>query len=261
MCRALECVRRPGLVHPAAISAIEASGNPLPRQIQTTVARRLLEDKGVEEPARKKKKEDERVEKEARKERKDKAKKRTEQGAMNWPFEDLEDDPPPPAPTAKAARGAPKLVLLDKLILSCHSKKDPETRRVRCVGNGCHVSWAQPRSSGRVFAHSADCRYLPPNLKEQALLTNAGQPLSLLPLGWGGPPTKARTPWHPLAPQQIPLRASFSRLEACLHTHRFLRYEGVFLRENASNPVIALTSFAPLGGSWHTSASQISQAF
>ncbi|KAJ7769822.1 ribonuclease H-like domain-containing protein [Mycena metata] len=150
----------------------------LPRAIQTTVAKRLLEDEAVDERAAKKKKKDDKATKDAQKKQTAAAKKVTEQGAMNWPFDDLEDDPPPLPPTGRiVGRGPPKLGLLDKLVLSCHSKKDPDTRRVRCVGAGCHVSWAQPRSSGRILPHSSDCQYLSQALKSEALAASAGQSL------------------------------------------------------------------------------------
>ncbi|KAJ6608436.1 hypothetical protein B0H10DRAFT_2226844 [Mycena sp. CBHHK59/15] len=82
-----------------AVSAIRAAGDPLPRQMQTTAAKRLFEDKGVVEHAKTKQKKDEKADKEAEKKRVAEAKKRTEQGAMNWSFADLEDDPPPAVPT------------------------------------------------------------------------------------------------------------------------------------------------------------------
>ncbi|KAJ6596497.1 hypothetical protein B0H10DRAFT_2232500 [Mycena sp. CBHHK59/15] len=90
----------------AAATAITASGNPLPRVTQTTVAKRLLEDAAATEQAKKKQKKDGKDAKAAKKAATEIAKKRTEQGPMKWPFEDLKDDPVPPPP-AGMARGAP----------------------------------------------------------------------------------------------------------------------------------------------------------
>ncbi|KAJ7794459.1 hypothetical protein B0H14DRAFT_3496984 [Mycena olivaceomarginata] len=66
----------------AAVEAIEKAGQPLPRPIKTSVAKRLLEDKAVEEQARKKQKKDEKARKQAEKEQTATAKKKTEQGAV-----------------------------------------------------------------------------------------------------------------------------------------------------------------------------------
>ncbi|KAJ7681272.1 hypothetical protein B0H17DRAFT_1205940 [Mycena rosella] len=51
----------------AAVAAINASGNPLPRPTQVTAGKRLLEDKATEELARKKQKQDEKAVKDAKK--------------------------------------------------------------------------------------------------------------------------------------------------------------------------------------------------
>lgn len=97
---------------------------------------------------------------------------------MKWSFDDLEDDPPPPpAPPTATARGKPKIELLDRLVVPCHSIKNPETRRIRCSGEGCHESWAQPRMSGRILPHAADCKYLPQALRDEAMSANAGKSL------------------------------------------------------------------------------------
>ncbi|KAJ7669618.1 ribonuclease H-like domain-containing protein, partial [Mycena olivaceomarginata] len=73
--------------------------------------------------------------------------------------------------------GAPKSSLLDNLVRSCHSIKSPSMRRVRCTGDGCFESWAQPRTSTRILPHAAHCKYLSNELREQALAANAGQSL------------------------------------------------------------------------------------
>jgi hypothetical protein len=97
---------------------------------------------------------------------------------VNWSFEDLEDDPLPPPPTGTAGtRGPPKNDLLDKLVRPCHSKKNPETQRVRCTGDGCHESWAHPRTSTRILPHASECKYLSQSLRDLALSANAGQSL------------------------------------------------------------------------------------
>lgn len=95
---------------------------------------------------------------------------------MKWPFDDLEDDPPS-EPKAAVGPGAPKMQLLDKLVINCHSKKDPDIRRIRCAGEGCHESWARPRMAGRILPHASDCKYLPRSLREEALSANAGKSL------------------------------------------------------------------------------------
>jgi hypothetical protein len=46
---------------------------------------------------------------------------------IRWPFDDLEDDPPLPESTATTL-GKPKIELLDKLVIPCHSIENPETR-------------------------------------------------------------------------------------------------------------------------------------
>ncbi|KAJ7034322.1 hypothetical protein C8F04DRAFT_1395565 [Mycena alexandri] len=84
----------------AARTAIQAAGNSLPREIQTTTAKRLFEHDAIVDKAVKKAKVDQKVEKERRKAAVDIAKKRTEQGAMYWPFDDLVDDPAPEPATA-----------------------------------------------------------------------------------------------------------------------------------------------------------------
>ncbi|KAJ6615949.1 hypothetical protein B0H10DRAFT_2219962 [Mycena sp. CBHHK59/15] len=160
----------------AAVNTIEAADCPLPRIIQTTAPKRRLEDEAIVEQAKKKQKKDEKVEKAAKKAQTDEAKKRTEQGPLKWAFDDLEDDPAPPPPTGNV-RGKPKLVLLDKLVIPCHSIKEPDTRRVRCAGTGCHESWAHPRSSTRILPHSSECKFLSRELRNEAVTANAGASL------------------------------------------------------------------------------------
>ncbi|KAJ7241185.1 ribonuclease H-like domain-containing protein [Mycena rebaudengoi] len=55
---------------------------------------------------------DDQAAKDAQKEHTEEAKKRTEQGQIGWPFEDLEDDPPEPPPTGAAKRGPNKTPFL-----------------------------------------------------------------------------------------------------------------------------------------------------
>ncbi|KAJ6461128.1 hypothetical protein C8R47DRAFT_1202511 [Mycena vitilis] len=99
-------------------------------------------------------------------------------GRVNFDFTDLEDDPPPPARTATATgRGKPPSPVLDSLVIPCHSIKNPETRRFRCVGQGCQESWASPRMAGRILPHFADCRYLTAELRDAALVASAGSSL------------------------------------------------------------------------------------
>ncbi|KAJ6583697.1 hypothetical protein B0H10DRAFT_1962047 [Mycena sp. CBHHK59/15] len=160
----------------AAVNTIEAADCPLPRIIQTTAPKRRLEDEAIVEQAKKKQKKDEKVERAAKKAQTDEAKKRTEQGPLKWAFDDLEDDPAPPPPTGNV-RGKPKLVLLDKLVIPCHSIKEPDTRRVRCAGTGCHESWAHPRSSTRILPHSSECKFLSRELRNEAVTANAGASL------------------------------------------------------------------------------------
>ncbi|KAJ6560539.1 hypothetical protein DFH09DRAFT_1083409 [Mycena vulgaris] len=102
----------------AATAAVTGAGLPLPREAHTTFAKRVLVDKAVEENAAKKQRRDEKGAKDASKAR-TAAKKKTEQGAVNWSFDDLENDPPP-APATATARGAPKIDILDKLVIPCH---------------------------------------------------------------------------------------------------------------------------------------------
>ncbi|KAJ6528354.1 hypothetical protein DFH09DRAFT_1094429 [Mycena vulgaris] len=99
--------------------SITGAGLPLPREAHTRFAKRVLVDKAVEENAAKKQRRDEKGAKDASKARTEAAKKKTEQGAVNWSFDDLEDDPPP-APATATARGAPKIDILDKLVIPCH---------------------------------------------------------------------------------------------------------------------------------------------
>ncbi|KAJ6615946.1 hypothetical protein B0H10DRAFT_2219957 [Mycena sp. CBHHK59/15] len=160
----------------AAVNTIEAADCPLPRIIQTTAPKRRLEDEAIVEQAKKKQKKDEKVERAAKKAQTDEAKKRTEQGPLKWAFDDLEDDPAPPPPTGNV-RGKPKLALLDKLVIPCHSIKEPDTRRVRCAGTGCHESWAHPRSSTRILPHSSECKFLSRELRNEAVTANAGASL------------------------------------------------------------------------------------
>lgn len=97
---------------------------------------------------------------------------------MNWPFDDLEDDPAPPPPTiATNARGRPKIGILDQLTIACHTKST-NASRVRCAGEGCHESWAVPRQSGRILPHSSTCRYLDNEMRGLALMENAKASLS-----------------------------------------------------------------------------------
>ncbi|KAJ7256333.1 ribonuclease H-like domain-containing protein [Mycena rebaudengoi] len=160
-----------------AREAIRAAGLPLPRKVATTAAKRLFEHESAEIAAQKR----QRVDNKAAKERKTgetaKAKKRTEQGAVNADFEDLVDDPPPPI-TATVARGKPKFDLLDRLVIKCHSKSTGK-ERFRCAGDGCHESWASPRMSSRILPHSSVCRYMDKDRKETALLANAKQSLNV----------------------------------------------------------------------------------
>ncbi|KAJ7307791.1 ribonuclease H-like domain-containing protein [Mycena albidolilacea] len=161
-----------------ATHAIEQAGGFLPRPAKITDAKRRLESEAVEERADKRRKKEEKAEKAAKKDQVAVAKKRTDQGSMNWPFEDLEDDEPPAPSSGKTGqRGAPKNSLLERLVVACHSLKNPEVLRVRCVGDGCHVSWAAPRNSTRIFPHAAECKYLLEELKAEALLANASQSL------------------------------------------------------------------------------------
>ncbi|KAF8176825.1 ribonuclease H-like domain-containing protein [Mycena galopus ATCC 62051] len=157
----------------AARVPIEASGNPLPRDVRTTAAKRLLESEQVEENAKKKAKKMEKDVKERTKAATEKAKKAPEQGAVNWPFTDLVDDPlPSPPTTAGPGKGCPKNTVLDQLTIPCHAISDG-TARFRCAGEGCHESWSSPRQSGRVLPHSSACRYLSKDLKQRALEANA----------------------------------------------------------------------------------------
>ncbi|KAJ6521851.1 hypothetical protein B0H19DRAFT_1086345 [Mycena capillaripes] len=108
----------------------------------------------------------------------DLAKKRTEQGPINRPFDELVDDPPPPPPTtAVAAQGRPKTGLLDQLTILCHTKST-NTGRICYAGDGCHKNWALPRQSGRILPHLSACWYLLEELKKHALLVNAKASLS-----------------------------------------------------------------------------------
>ncbi|KAJ6472806.1 hypothetical protein DFH09DRAFT_1110125 [Mycena vulgaris] len=91
--------------------SITGAGLPLPREAHTRFAKRVLVDKAVEETLLKNRGEMKREPK------------------VNWSFDDLEDDPPP-APATATARGAPKIDILDKLVIPCHSIKNPSTRRV-----------------------------------------------------------------------------------------------------------------------------------
>ncbi|KAJ7105930.1 hypothetical protein C8R44DRAFT_363745 [Mycena epipterygia] len=61
-----------------AVNAIEASGARVPRPIQTTVAKRLLEDDVVVEQAKKKQKKDAKLQKDAKRAQTEAAKKKTE---------------------------------------------------------------------------------------------------------------------------------------------------------------------------------------
>ncbi|KAJ7673239.1 ribonuclease H-like domain-containing protein [Mycena polygramma] len=145
----------------AATNAIEAADLRLPRPQKTTAAKRLFEEEALEENAAKKKQKlDEKTEKQAQKVRAAAAKKITEQGAINWAFADLEDDPLPPPPTGTSAgRGAPKHTLLDKLVRHAIAR-----RPRRLCGN-------------RILPHSTECRYLPTVLRDEALASNAGKSL------------------------------------------------------------------------------------
>ncbi|KAJ7318674.1 hypothetical protein DFH08DRAFT_395556 [Mycena albidolilacea] len=101
------------------------------------------------------------------------AKKRTEQGAMNWAFDDLIDDPQPsPPPTTAPQRGRPKAGILDQLTIACHTKST-DVPRIRCAGEGCHESWSAPRMSGRILPHASVCQFLPADTRKLALLENA----------------------------------------------------------------------------------------
>ncbi|KAJ6560566.1 hypothetical protein DFH09DRAFT_1083435 [Mycena vulgaris] len=90
-------------------------------------AKRVLVDKAVEETLLKNRGEMKREPKmRAKPGRRRQSRK---QSKVNWSFDDLEDDPPP-APATATARGAPKIDILDKLVIPCHSIKNPSTRRV-----------------------------------------------------------------------------------------------------------------------------------
>ncbi|KAJ7256409.1 ribonuclease H-like domain-containing protein [Mycena rebaudengoi] len=159
-----------------ATTAIETAG--VARPIQTTAAKRLMEDDAIKEHAQKRQKTDNKEAKASKKKASDKAKKQTEQGAMNWPITDLQDDEPSPAITATTTKRGPKPnPLLDRLVISCHSISDPTIERVRCSGVGCHESMAQPRSSSQILTHASECRYLSQQLRDEALLASAGQSL------------------------------------------------------------------------------------
>lgn len=97
---------------------------------------------------------------------------------MNWPFEDLVDDPPPPPLTmATAPRGRPEADTLEQLTIPCHTKSS-NTARFRCAGDSCHESWVAPHMSGRILPHASSCRYLTSELKELVLMDNAEASLS-----------------------------------------------------------------------------------
>ncbi|KAJ7265058.1 hypothetical protein C8J57DRAFT_1718386 [Mycena rebaudengoi] len=105
-----------------ATAAITTAGGRLPRPIQITAAKRLLEDETVKERAQKKQKTDHKVAKDVKKKSVATAKKQAEQGAMQWPIADLQDDKPLPASTATTTkRGPTPDDLLDRLVIACHS--------------------------------------------------------------------------------------------------------------------------------------------
>ncbi|KAJ6603174.1 hypothetical protein B0H10DRAFT_2440556 [Mycena sp. CBHHK59/15] len=162
-----------------AVAAISTAGTRVPRPIATTAAKRLLEDDLVEEQAKKKSRKDSQGEKQRKKAEVEKAKKKTDQGVMNWPIDDLTDDelPQPINPLTSRARGAPRNDILDKFTIACHTKSSNKPR-FRCSASGCHMSWAAPRQTGRGLSHVVDCRFMSEELKEQALLSNAENSLS-----------------------------------------------------------------------------------
>ncbi|KAJ7856924.1 hypothetical protein B0H14DRAFT_3448128 [Mycena olivaceomarginata] len=132
-----------------ATHAIEQAGGLLPRPAKITDAKRRLEGEAVEERADKRRKKEEKVEKAAKKDQ------------MNWPFEDLEDDEPPAPSSGKTGqRGAPKNSLLERLVVACHSLKNPEGatgslrrgRLSRLLGSASQ-QYAD-------LSHAAECKYL-----------------------------------------------------------------------------------------------------
>ncbi|KAJ7242301.1 hypothetical protein C8J57DRAFT_1558005 [Mycena rebaudengoi] len=66
----------------AATSAITTAGIPLPRKVNITAAKRLMEDSALVENAKKRKRSDDQAAKDAQKEHTEEAKKRTEQGQL-----------------------------------------------------------------------------------------------------------------------------------------------------------------------------------
>ncbi|KAJ7789074.1 ribonuclease H-like domain-containing protein [Mycena olivaceomarginata] len=147
----------------AAVNAIEASGAPLPRGVRTTAAKRLLEDE-----TRKKIDDHDKEVKKAKKLQTEKAKKKTEQGAKMT----LQ-----PNRRQRWVRESRKYSSSTNSSSVAIVEKDPDIRRVRCAGLGCHESWAQPRMSGRILPHACDCKYLPRALRDEALSANAGKSL------------------------------------------------------------------------------------
>ncbi|KAJ6592132.1 hypothetical protein DFH09DRAFT_1306043 [Mycena vulgaris] len=100
-------------------------------------------------------KKDEKAEKATKKAQTDAAKKRPEQGVTKWAFDDLKDDPIPPAPTG-TARGAPKFELLDSLVIPLQAR------------------WAENKSAVRL-AHVEKSNYL-----TMMLICHAGLPPAII---------------------------------------------------------------------------------
>ncbi|KAJ6624130.1 hypothetical protein B0H10DRAFT_1943334 [Mycena sp. CBHHK59/15] len=114
------------------------------KHIQTTAAKRLMEDEAVGENAMKKAWKEAKGRKERTKATTDKERKQMEQGTLT---------------------------------IGCHTKSTAKAR-ICCAGGGCHESWATPRMSGRILPHASAYQYLPADLRNLALLDNAKVSLS-----------------------------------------------------------------------------------
>ncbi|KAJ7821283.1 hypothetical protein B0H13DRAFT_2291818 [Mycena leptocephala] len=164
--------KEPGPAGARIIIAFKSRGSELeevvPRPVQTTAAKRLLEDDQVQGQANKKRNKMLGWRSNKRRRR---LKRRRKDGARR----NLTDDEQP-AKAAARGRGAPKSDILDQLTVSCTTKSTGKAR-FRCSGTGCQTSWAAPRQSGRVLSHAVDCRFLSAELKEEALEISAGNSL------------------------------------------------------------------------------------
>ncbi|KAF9025001.1 hypothetical protein BDZ89DRAFT_1040796 [Hymenopellis radicata] len=159
----------------AAKIAIEADGGIVPREVQTTAAKRLLEDESSQRVQNKKHKATKAHQDEQRRE----AQKLTEQGDVGVPLEKLVDIVIALSGTGGKRAGKPANALLDQCTIRCTLSSDPNVVRWRCSGLGCRTNWAHPRQSARVLSHATNCSFHAPEVREAALQASSGKALSV----------------------------------------------------------------------------------